>query len=68
MYHEWGEGECIQYSVGTPEGKRPLKRPRRRWQDNVKDIRWSGMDWIRLSRNSDEWRALGNTVMNFRVP
>jgi hypothetical protein len=58
--------------VGKPEGKRPLGRPRRRWVDNIKmdlrEIGWDGVDWIDLARNRDQWRALVNTVMNFRVP
>jgi hypothetical protein len=60
--------------VGTPEGKRPLGRPRRRWEDNIRmdlrEIGWggSGVDWIDLSEDRDQWRALVNTVMNLRVP
>jgi hypothetical protein len=58
--------------VGKPEGKRPLGRPRRRWVYNVKvdsrQIGWSGMDLIDLAQDRDQWRALVNTVMNFRVP
>jgi hypothetical protein len=58
--------------VGKPEGKRPLGRPRRRWEDNIKmdlrDIGWGGMDWIDLAEDRDQWRALVNTVMNLRVP
>jgi hypothetical protein len=58
--------------VGMPEGKRPLGRPRRTWLDNIKmDLRerkWDGMDWLDLAQNRDQWRALVNTVMNFRVP
>jgi hypothetical protein len=58
--------------VGNPEGKRPLGRPRRRWVDNMKmdlrEIGWDGMDWIDLARDTDQWRALVNTVMNLRVP
>jgi hypothetical protein len=58
--------------VGNPEGRRPLGRPRRRWGDNIKmdlsEIGWDGMDWIHLAQNMDQWRALGNTVMNLRVP
>jgi hypothetical protein len=58
--------------VGKPEGRRPLGRPRRRWEDNIKmDLRedgWEGMDWINLGQDRDRWRALVNAVMNFRVP
>jgi len=58
--------------VGKPEGKRPLERPRRRWEDNIKmDISGSGMwgmDWIELAQDRDRWRALVNAVMNLRVP
>jgi hypothetical protein len=58
--------------VGKPEGKRPLGRPRRRWVDNIKmDLRetgWDGMDWIDLAQDRNQWRALVNTVMNFRLP
>jgi hypothetical protein len=59
--------------VGKPEGERPLGRPRRRWVDNIKiDLRgrmgWNGMDWIELAQDRGQWRALVNTVMNFRVP
>jgi hypothetical protein len=57
--------------VETPELKRPLGKPRRRWEDNIRmDIREIGwvMDWINLAQNRDQWRALVNTVMNLRVP
>jgi hypothetical protein len=58
--------------VGNPEGKRPLGRPRHRWADNIKmdlrEIGWSGMDWIDLAQNRGPWRALVITVMNLRVP
>jgi hypothetical protein len=58
--------------VGKQEGKRPLGRPRHRWEDNIKmdlrEIRWGGMDWIDLALERDHWRALVNTVMNLRVP
>jgi hypothetical protein len=58
--------------VGGPEGRRPLGRPRRRWEDNIKmDLREIGfgyVDWIHLVQDRDRWRALVNTVMNRRVP
>jgi hypothetical protein len=58
--------------VGNPEEKRPLERPRRRWMDNIKmdlrEIGWDGIDWIDLAEDRDQWRALVNAVMNFRVP
>jgi len=57
--------------VGKPEGKRPLGRPRRRWEDNIKmDLREVGVvaDWMELAQERDRWWALVNTVMNFRVP
>jgi hypothetical protein len=58
--------------VGKPEEKRPLGRPRCRWVDNIKmdrrEIEWDGIDWIDLSQDRDQWRALVNTVMNFRFP
>jgi len=57
--------------VGKPEGKRPLGRPRRRWEDNIKmDLRevGGGGDWMELAQVRDRWWALVNMVMNFRVP
>jgi hypothetical protein len=57
--------------VGKPEGKRPLGKPRRRWEDNIRmdlsEIGWEGVDWIHLPQDTDQWWALVNTVMNLRV-
>jgi hypothetical protein len=56
--------------VGKPEGKRPLRRPRSRWADNIKidlrEIEWDGIDWIDLAQDRDRWRALVNMVMNHK--
>jgi hypothetical protein len=58
--------------VGKPEGKRPLGRPRRRWEDNIKkdfqEVGCGGMDWIELVEDRDKWRAVVNAVMNLLVP
>jgi hypothetical protein len=58
--------------VGKPEGKRPLGSPRRKWVNNIKmdlrDIGSDDMDWIDLTHDRDQWRALVSTVMNLLVP
>ena len=60
------------FLVGKPEGKRPLGRSRRRWEDNIKlDLQEVGGicgDWMELAQDRDRWRALLNTVWNLRVP
>jgi hypothetical protein len=57
--------------VGELEGRRPLERPRRRWEDNIKidlrEVGWGCVDWIDLAQDRDRWRALVCTVMNLRV-
>jgi hypothetical protein len=68
-----GEGRgAYRVLVGRPEGKTPLGRPRRRWEDNIKmDLREIGIDganWIRLAQDRVQWRAFVKTVMNLRVP
>jgi hypothetical protein len=68
-----GEGSGVhRVLVGRPEGRRPLGRPRRRWEDNIKrDLQEVGGDcgdWMERAQDRDRWRALVSTVMNFRVP
>jgi hypothetical protein len=69
----YGGGESsVRVLVGKPEGKRPLGRPRRRWEDNIRmDLQEVGcgcVDWIGLAEDRDSWRALVSAVMNIRVP
>jgi hypothetical protein len=65
--------ERIVYKVlvGKPEGKRPLGRPRRRWEDVIRmdriDIGWGPVDWIRLAQDRDRCRAVVSAVMNLQV-
>jgi hypothetical protein len=68
-----GEGRIV-YRVlkGKPEVKRPLGRPRRRWEDNIKayvqEVGCGCMDWIELAQDRDRWWAFVNAVINLRVP
>jgi hypothetical protein len=67
-----GEGRNVyRVLVGKREGKIPLGRPRRRWEDGIKmDLRemgWGGVEWIQLAEVRDRWRAVVNAVMNLRV-
>jgi hypothetical protein len=67
-----GEGRGVhRFWVGKPEGTRPLGRPRRRWEDNIKtDLQEVGRgcgDWMERAQDRDRWRARVGTVMNFRV-
>ena len=67
-----GRGEVYTVFGGETEGKRPLGRPRLRWEDNIKmelqEVGCGGMDWIELAQDKDRWRAFVNAVMNLRVP
>jgi hypothetical protein len=66
-----GKRNAYRILVGKPEGRRPLGRPRYRWVDNIsmdlREIECDGIDWIGLAQDRAQWRALVNTVMNFRV-
>ena len=66
------EATRLCFLLGKPEGKRPLGRPRRRWEDNIKmelqEVGCGGMDWMGLAQDRDRWRALVNAVMILRVP
>jgi hypothetical protein len=63
---------AYSFLVGKPEGRRPLGRPRRRWEDNIKmdlgEIGFGDVEWIHLAQDKDRWQALVNTVMSLRVP
>jgi hypothetical protein len=65
------ERNVYRVLIGKPVGKRPLGRPRRRWEDGIRmdlrEICWGSVDWIQLAQDRDRWRALVNTVMNLRV-
>ena len=65
-------GERRRVLVGKSEGKRPLGRPKRRWEDNIKidlqELRRGDIDWIDVVQDRDRWRSLVNAVMNLRVP
>jgi hypothetical protein len=71
MWHAWGRC-AYRVLVRSLEGKRPLGRPRRRWEDNIKmglrEIGIDGANWIRLAKDRVQWWAFENTVMNLRVP
>jgi hypothetical protein len=58
--------------VGKPEGRRPLGRPRHRWEDNIRmdfqEVGYGCVDWMELAQDRDRWRALVSGVMNLRVP
>jgi hypothetical protein len=68
-----GKGRGVyRVLVGKPEGKRPLGKPRRRWEDNlqmdIQEVGCGDMDWIELAYDRDRWRAIVKAVMNLRVP
>ena len=64
--------DAYRFMVGRPERKRPLERPKHRWEDNtkidLKEVGWGDMDWIDLAQETDRWRVFVNEVMYLRVP
>jgi len=68
-----GDGRGVyRVLVRKPEGRRPLGRPRSRWEDNIKmdilEVVYGGMDWTELAQDRNRWQALVNAIMNLRVP
>jgi len=67
-----GESSAYRVSVVNPEGKRPLGRPRRGWEDNtnvtLQEVGFGGMEWTDLAQDTNGWRALVNAIMNLRLP
>jgi hypothetical protein len=65
------ERKVYKVLMGKPEGRRPLGRPRRRWEDGIRmdlrEIVLGGVDWFRLAQDRDRWRAVVSAVMNLRV-
>jgi hypothetical protein len=65
------ERNVYKVLIGKPDGKRPLGRPRHRWEDGIRmalrEIGWRSVDWIQLAQDRDRWQAVVNTVMNLRV-
>jgi hypothetical protein len=66
------EKGIYKFLVGKPEVKRPLRRPRRKWEDNIRmdlqKVGCGGLDWIGMAQDRDRWRAIVNPVINLRVP
>jgi hypothetical protein len=65
------ERKVYKVLTGTPEGKKPLGRPRHRWEDGIRmyfrEIGWGSVEWLQLAQDTDRWRAVVNMVMNLRV-
>jgi len=71
MWRVWERGGVYMVLVVKPERKRPLGRPRRRWEDNIKmdlqEVGCGGIDWMELAQDRDRWRAFVNAVKNIRI-
>ena len=71
MRHAWETRDMNTVLVGRPEGKKPLGKPRHRWENKSKmdlqEVGWGGMDWINLTQDRDRWQVPVNAVMNEQV-
>jgi hypothetical protein len=72
ILHAWGLKNLCKHLAGKAEGKKPLERSRHIWEDNtemdLKAIGWEDVDWFNLAKDRSQWRAVVNTIMNFRDP
>jgi hypothetical protein len=71
MWHAWEERNVYKVLMGKQEGKRPLEKPRHRWEDGIRmdlrEIGWGSVEWIQLDWDRDRWWGVVNTVMNLQV-
>ena len=62
-----GRTSAYRVLVWKPEGNRPLVGPRRKWENDIKEVGWDGVNWIDLAQGRDKWRAVLNALLHLRV-